>query len=84
MELHESSSDSSDEDAVNIIVNKGLIFPNAIHKFLMANERKKKVRPRETSKYTTSEDEGSSSDDDDRPSLSSKVLTLAKLRNLMN
>jgi hypothetical protein len=85
MELRESSFDSSDEDVVNITVNKGLLFPNVIHKFLMANERKKKVRPRETSKYTTLKDEGSSSgDDDNRPSLSSKVLTLAKLRNLMN
>jgi hypothetical protein len=28
----ESSTDSSDEDAANIVVNKGLLFPNVGHK----------------------------------------------------
>jgi hypothetical protein len=28
----ESSTDSSDEDATNITVNKGLLFPNVVHK----------------------------------------------------
>jgi hypothetical protein len=63
----ESSTDSSaDEDAANIIINKGLLFPNVGHKCLMAkNDNKKKVHSRDTPKYTTSDDEGSSSDDND-------------------
>jgi hypothetical protein len=63
----ESSTDSSsDEDAANIAVNKGLLFPNVDHKCLMAKDsKKKKVHSRDTPKYTTSDDEGSSSDDDD-------------------
>jgi hypothetical protein len=64
---NESSTDSSsDEDAANIAVNKGLLFPNVGHKCFMAKEgKKKKVQSRTTPKYTTSSDEGSSSDDDD-------------------
>jgi hypothetical protein len=63
----ESSTDSSsDEDAANIAVNKGLLFPNVSHKCLMAKDSKeKKVHSRATPKYTTSSDEGSSSDDED-------------------
>jgi hypothetical protein len=63
----ESSTDSSsDEDAANITVNKGLLFPNVGHKCLMAkDDKKKKVQARTTPKYTTSSDEGSSSDDED-------------------
>jgi hypothetical protein len=39
----ESSTDSSsDEDAANIAVNKGLLFPNIGHKCLMAKDDKKK------------------------------------------
>jgi hypothetical protein len=62
----ESSTDSSsDEDAANIIVNKGLLFPNVGHKCLMAKDgKKKKVQARTTPKYTTCSDEGSSSDDE--------------------
>jgi hypothetical protein len=38
----ESSTDSSsDEDATNITVNKGLLFPNVGHKCLMARDDKK-------------------------------------------
>jgi hypothetical protein len=45
----ESSTDSSsDEDAANIAVNKGLLFPNVGHKCLMANDDKKKVHSRAT------------------------------------
>jgi hypothetical protein len=64
---HESSTDfSSDEDAANITVNKGLLFPNIGHKCLMAKDsKKKKVHSRDTPKYTTSNDEGRSSDDND-------------------
>jgi hypothetical protein len=63
----ESSTDSSsDEDATNITVNKGLLFPNVGHKCLMAKDgKKKKVYTRATPKYTTSDDEGSSSDNED-------------------
>jgi hypothetical protein len=63
----ESSADSSsDEDAANITVNKGLLFPNVAHKCFMAKDgKKKKVHSRATPKYTTSSDEGSSSEDKD-------------------
>jgi hypothetical protein len=63
----ESSTDSSsDEDAANIAVNKGLLFPNIGHKCLMAKDgKKKKVHSRATPKYTTSREEGSSSDSED-------------------
>jgi hypothetical protein len=60
-----STDSSSNEDAANIVVNKGLIFPNVGHKCLMAkDDKKKKVQARTTPKYTTSSDEGSSSDDE--------------------
>jgi hypothetical protein len=64
---YESSTDSSsDEEAANIAINKGLLFPNVGHKCLMAKDgKKKKVHSRDTPKYTTSDDEGSSSDDKD-------------------
>jgi hypothetical protein len=61
----ESSTDSSDEDAANIAINKGLPFPNVGHKCLMAKEGKKKVYSRDTPKYTTFDDEGSSSEKND-------------------
>jgi hypothetical protein len=63
----ESSTDSSsDEDAANIAVNKGLLFPNVGHKCLMAKDGKtKKVKSRASTKYTTFSDEGSSSEDED-------------------
>jgi hypothetical protein len=61
-----SSTVSSDEDAANISVNKGLLFPNVGHKCFMAKDvKKKKVQARTNPKYTTSSDEGSSSDDED-------------------
>jgi hypothetical protein len=46
----ESSTDSSsDEDAANIAVNKGLLFPNVGHQCLMAKDsKKKKVHSRDT------------------------------------
>jgi hypothetical protein len=63
----ESSTDSSsDEDAANITINKGLLFPNVGHKCFMAKDgKKKKVHSRATPKYTTSSDEGRSSEDED-------------------
>jgi hypothetical protein len=64
---NESSTDSSsDEDAANIAINKGLLFPNIGHKYLVAKDnKKKKVYSRDTPKYTSSDDEGSSSENDD-------------------
>jgi hypothetical protein len=62
----ESSIDpSSDEDAANIAVNKGLLFPNVVHKCLMAKDGKNKVKSRASTKYATSSDEDNSSDDED-------------------
>jgi hypothetical protein len=62
----ESSTDSSsDEDATNIAVNEGLLFPNVGHKCLMARDGKKKVKARASTKYATSSDEASSSEDED-------------------
>jgi 3D (Asp-Asp-Asp) domain-containing protein len=62
----ESSTDSSsDEDAVNIAINKGLLFPVGHKCFMAKDDKKKKVQARTNPKYTTSSDEGSSSDDED-------------------
>jgi hypothetical protein len=63
----ESSTDSSsDEDATNIVVNKGLLFPNVGHKCLMAKDgKRKKVKSRASTKYITSSDDDSSSEDED-------------------
>jgi chromosome segregation ATPase len=63
----ESSTDSSsDKDAANTAVNKGLLFPSFGHKCLIAKDgKKKKVHSRNTPKYTISSDEGSSSDNED-------------------
>jgi hypothetical protein len=62
----DSDDSSTDEDAANIAVNKGLLFPNVGHKCFMAKDsKKKKVHSRATPKYTTSSDEGSSSEDED-------------------
>src|SRR6187455_2410089 len=63
----ESSTDSSsDEDAANIAVNKGLLFPNVGHKCLMAKDgKRKKVKSKSSTKYATSSDEDNSSDEED-------------------
>jgi hypothetical protein len=63
----ESSTDSSsDKDAANIVVTKGLLFPNVGHKCLMAKDvKKKKVKSRASTKYARSSNEDSSSDDED-------------------
>jgi hypothetical protein len=55
----ESSTDSSsDEDAANIAVTKGLLFPNVGHKCLMAkDDKRKKVKSKSSTKYATSSDE---------------------------
>jgi hypothetical protein len=63
----ESSSDSSsDEDAANIAVAKGFLFPNVGHKCLMAKDgKRKKVKSRSSTKYASSSDEDNSSDEED-------------------
>jgi hypothetical protein len=54
----DSDESSSDKDAANITVNKGLLFPNVGHKCFMAkDDKKKKVQSRTTPKYTTSSDD---------------------------
>jgi hypothetical protein len=60
----ESSTDSSsDEDAANIAVTKGLLFPNVGHKCLMAKDgKRKKVKSRSSTKYASSSDEDNSSE----------------------
>jgi hypothetical protein len=61
-----STDSSSDDHAANIAVNKGLLFPNIGHKCPMAKDgKRKKVKSRASTKYTTSSDEGSSSEDED-------------------
>jgi hypothetical protein len=63
----ESSTDSSsDEDAANIVVTKGLLFPNIGHKCLMAKDgKRKKVKSRSSTKYASSSDEDHFSDEED-------------------
>jgi hypothetical protein len=63
----ESSTDSSsDEDAANIAVTKGLLFPNVGHKCLMAKDgKRKKVKSRSSTKYETSSDEDNASHEED-------------------
>jgi hypothetical protein len=55
----ESYTDSSsNEDAANIVVTKGLLFPNVGHKCFMAKDRKKKkVKSKASTKYATSSDD---------------------------
>jgi hypothetical protein len=79
----ESSTDSSsNEDAANIAVNKGLLFPNVTHKCFIAKDgKKKKVQSRTTPKYTTSSDEGSSSEDEDDLLTLLPTLTCNKKKN---
>jgi hypothetical protein len=62
----ESSSDSSsDEDAANIAVTKGLLFPNVGHKCLMAKDgKKKKVKSKSFTKYESSSDDNASDEED--------------------
>jgi hypothetical protein len=63
----ESSNDSSsNEDAANIAITKGILFPNVGHKCLMAkDDKKKKVKSKSSTKYETSSDEDNASDEED-------------------
>jgi hypothetical protein len=77
----ERSIDSSDEDVTNITVNKGLLFPNFGHKYLMAkDDKKKKVHSRDIPKYTTSDDEGSSNNDNEDDLTSIFLQTLPSIK----
>jgi hypothetical protein len=78
----ESTTDSSDEDATNIAINKGLLFPNVGHKCLMAKESKQKVYSRDTSKYITSDDDGSSSEKNDDLSPLFANLTIEQMEKI--
>ncbi|NAW18854.1 hypothetical protein FGF97_23360, partial [Salmonella sp. hn-f5] len=62
----ESSTDSSsDEDAANIAVTKGLLFPNVGHKCLMAKDgKRKKVKSKSSTKYESSSDDNASDEED--------------------
>jgi hypothetical protein len=62
-----SSSDSDDKGLAVSAFNKSSLFPNESHTCLMAKE--KKVRIRDTTKYTSSSDEESSDDEVDYSSL---------------
>jgi hypothetical protein len=58
--------DSSDEDAANIAVTKGLLFPNVDHKCLMEkDDKRKKVKSKSSTKYASSSDEDHSSDEEE-------------------
>jgi hypothetical protein len=63
----ESSTDSSsDEDAANIAVTKGLLFPNVGQWCLMAKDgKRKKVKSRSSTKYETSSDDDNASNEED-------------------
>ena len=62
----ESSTDSSsDKDAANITVTKGLLFPNVGHKCLMAKDgKRKKVKSKSSTKYESSSDDNASDEED--------------------
>jgi hypothetical protein len=80
-----STNSSSYEDAANIVINKGLLFPNVSHKCLMAkDDKKKKVHSRSTPKYTTSSDEDSSSDNEDDLLSLFANLNMEQKKNSMN
>jgi hypothetical protein len=80
----ESSSDSSsDEDAANIAVTKGLLFPNVGHKCLMAkDDKRKKVKSKSSTKYETSSDEDNASDEEDNLRILFANLNMQQKENL--
>jgi hypothetical protein len=74
-----SSSDSDDEGLAASAFDKSLLFPNERHTCLMAKE--KKVRIRDSPKYSSSSDEESSDDEVDYSSLF-KGLDRAKVEKI--
>jgi hypothetical protein len=79
----ESSTDSSsDEDAANIAVTKGLLFPNVDHKCLMAkDDKRKKVKSRSSTKYETSSDEENASNEEDNLRILFANLNMQQKKN---
>jgi hypothetical protein len=82
-----SSSDSNDEGLDASAFNKSSLFPNERHTCLMAKE--KKVRTRDTPKYTSSSDDESSDDKVDYSDLfksldKSKVDKINELIDALN
>jgi hypothetical protein len=82
-----SSSDSEDEGLAAFAFNKSSLFPNERHTCLMAKE--KKVRIRDTPKYSSSSDEESSDDEVDYTDLfkgsdRTKVDKINELINALN
>jgi hypothetical protein len=82
-----SSSDSEDEGLAASAFNKSSLFPNERHTCLMAKE--KKVRIRDTPKYSSSSDEESSDDEIDYSDLfkgldRSKVDKINELIDALN
>ena len=56
----DSTDSSDDDDAANIVVTKGLLFPNVGHKCLMAkDDKRKKVKSKSSTKYESSSDDDS-------------------------
>jgi hypothetical protein len=84
----ESSSDSSDdEDAANIAVTKGLLFPNIGHKCLMAKDgKKKKVKSKSSTRYESSSDDNTSDEEDNLRTLFAnlKMQQKEKLNELIS
>jgi hypothetical protein len=74
-----SSSDSDDEGLAALAFDKSSLFPNERHTWLMAKE--KKVRIRDSPKYSSSSDEESSDDEVDYSSLF-KGLDRAKVEKI--
>jgi hypothetical protein len=74
-----SSSDFEDEGLAASAFNKSSLFPNKCHTYLMAKE--KKVRIRDTPKYTSSSDEESFDDEIDYSKLF-KGLDRAKVEKI--
>jgi hypothetical protein len=82
-----SSSDSDDEGLAASAFNKSFLFPNECHMCLMA--KVKKVRTRDTPKYTSSSNEESSDDEVDYSDLfkgldRSKVDKINELIDALN
>jgi hypothetical protein len=76
----ESSSDSSsDEDAANIAITKGLLFPNVGHKCLVAKDgKKKKVKSKSSTKYESSSDDDASDEEDNLRTLFANLIMQQK------
>jgi hypothetical protein len=82
-EWDSEESSSSDEDAANIAVTKGLLFPNVGHKCLMSkDDKRKKVKSKSSTKYETSSDEDNASDEEDNLRILFANLNMQQKENL--